>query len=254
MSGHAVEARVYAEDPAEGFLPTGGPVLAVIEPATPSGGGRSARVRVDSGLRAGMTVGSDYDPMLAKVIAHGADRAEALGALDRALAGTAVLGVGTNIDFLRFVLADTDVAAGLLDTGLLERLHFKPGEPGDDPIIAAAAYRWLLRWPSGAADAWDLPSGWRVGAHAPTGIRLRCGQRTTHVHITGTPQQAGVIVEGGQRCSLTAYLDGPALVVAVDGVRRTYTVASAGQQIWLAGDDGTALVEEVREAPVRATE
>ena len=254
MSGHAVEARVYAEDPSEGFLPTGGPVLAVIEPATPSGGGRSARVRVDSGLRAGMTVGSDYDPMLAKVIAHGADRAEALGALDRALAGTAVLGVGTNIDFLRFVLADTDVAAGLLDTGLLERLHFKPGEPGDDPIIAAAAYRWLLRWPSGAADAWDLPSGWRVGAHAPTGIRLRCGQRTTHVHITGTPQQAGVIVEGGQRCSLTAYLDGPALVVAVDGVRRTYTVASAGQQIWLAGDDGTALVEEVREAPVRATD
>ncbi len=252
MRGHAVEARVYAEDPAEGFLPTGGPVLAVTEPATPADAAQRATVRVDSGLRAGMTVGSDYDPMLAKVIAHGADRAEALRALDRALAGTAVLGVGTNIDFLRFVLADTDVAAGFLDTGLLERLHFKPSETGDDAVIAAAAYRWLRHWPSGAVDAWDIPTGWRVGAHAPTGIRLRCGQRTTHVHITGTPKQASVIVEGGETRSLAAHLDRTVLVVTVDGVRRTYTAASVGQQIWLAGDDGTVLVEEVREAPVRA--
>ena len=69
---------------------------------------------------------SDYDPMLAKVIAHGADRDDALRGLDRALAQTAVLGVGTNIDFLRFVLADGDVAAGRLDTGLLEGLCFEP--------------------------------------------------------------------------------------------------------------------------------
>ena len=66
-------------------------------------------VRVDSGLRVGTVVGSDYDPMLAKVIAHGPDRAAALAGLDRALADTAVLGVVTNIDFLRFLLADPDV-------------------------------------------------------------------------------------------------------------------------------------------------
>lgn len=171
--------------------------------------------------------------MLAKVIAHGADRAQALRALDRALAGTAVLGVGTNIDFLRFVLADTDVAAGFLDTGLLERLHFKPSETGDDAVIAAAAHRWLRHWPSGAADAWDIPTGWRVGAHAPTGIRLRCGQRTTHVHITGTPQQASVIVEGGETRSLAAHLDRTVLVVTVDGVRRTY--GGIGRSADLAG-------------------
>ncbi len=85
LSGHAIEARVYAEDPARGFLPTGGRVLQVLEPS-------GAGVRVDSSLLAGTVVGSDYDPMLSKVIAHGADRDEALARLDRALAQTAVLG------------------------------------------------------------------------------------------------------------------------------------------------------------------
>src|SRR6516164_11285463 len=109
MNGHAVEARVYAEDPARGFLPTGGTVLALREP-----GGE--HVRVDSGLAEGMAVGSRYDPMLAKVIAWGPDRATALRRLDGALAGTTVLGVTTNIAFLRELLADPDVRAGRLDT------------------------------------------------------------------------------------------------------------------------------------------
>ena len=84
---------------------------------------RAARsgVRVDSGLSRGTVVGSDYDPMLAKVIAHADDRPAALRALDRALADTAVLGVTTNVEFLRFLLADPDVVAGRLDTGLLDR-------------------------------------------------------------------------------------------------------------------------------------
>jgi acetyl-CoA/propionyl-CoA carboxylase biotin carboxyl carrier protein len=100
-----------------------------------------------------MTVGSDYDPMLAKVIAHGQDRGEALRRLDDALAHTAVLGVGTNIDFLRFVLADDDVAAGRLDTALLEGLDYTAPVADDDVLIAAAAYRWLRAWPSAALRA-----------------------------------------------------------------------------------------------------
>ena len=241
LRGHAVEARVYAEDPASGFLPTGGPVLAVTEPG-------GAHVRVDSGLAAGMTVGSEYDPMLAKVIAHGDDRAQALGRLDDALAQTAVLGVGTNIDFLRFVLADGDVASGRLDTGLLERLDYRAPEIGDDVVIAAAAYRWVRRWPSQPAGLWDEPSGWRLGPHAPTSVRLRCGARTEDVHITGTPTCAGVTVGDGESRSLSTHLDGAALTVTVDGVRRSYTVAGDGRQIWLAGDGRTVLVEEFHEA------
>jgi acetyl-CoA/propionyl-CoA carboxylase biotin carboxyl carrier protein len=136
LNGHAMEARVYAEDPARGFLPTGGQALQVFEPS-------GAGVRVDSSLLAGTVVGSDYDPMLSKVIAHGTDREEALARLDRALAQTAVLGVQTNIEFLRFLLADERVRAGDLDTALLdERLaDFAPLPAPDDILAAGGLYR-----------------------------------------------------------------------------------------------------------------
>ncbi|EHB54006.1 Methylcrotonoyl-CoA carboxylase [Mycolicibacterium rhodesiae JS60] len=244
MDGHAIEARVYAEDPAAGFLPTGGPVLGLIEPV-------GAGIRVDSGLSEGMTIGSDYDPMLSKVIAHGEDRAAALRTLDRALSQTAVLGVGTNIEFLRFLLADEDVAAGRLDTGLIDRTVFT-GEPaGDEVFIAAAAYRWLQRWPTRSTDLWDVPSGWRIGAPAPTSIRLRSGERTDHVHITGSPAGAVARIEDGESRSLSAQLVGDELAVTLDGLRGIYTVAVDGHQIWLAGAGRTVMLEEVREAPVR---
>ncbi|MFM9033760.1 MAG: biotin carboxylase N-terminal domain-containing protein [Mycobacterium sp.] len=247
LRGHAVEARVYAEDPAAGFLPTGGPVLAVCEPSGPG-------VRVDSGLVAGMTVGSDYDPMLSKVIVHAADRAAALRGLDRALETTAVLGLGTNVDFLRFVLSDSDVTAGRLDTGLLERLDYRGPQAGDDALIAAAAYRWLGLWPVVPGDPWEAPSGWRIGEPAATGFRLRDGERTEHVHIAGEPGQARVRVGDGPGRDLTARWAGPGMRLTVDGVRRSYTVAADGHRIWLAGSGRTVLVEEVREEPVRPDE
>ncbi|OFJ51340.1 acetyl/propionyl/methylcrotonyl-CoA carboxylase subunit alpha [Mycolicibacterium grossiae] len=244
LTGHAIEARVYAEDPAHGFLPTGGTVLDVRE---------SVSARTDSGIRAGTVVGSDYDPMLAKVIAHAADRPAALRALDRALADTAVLGVTTNVDFLRFLLADDDVAAGRLDTGLLDRRtpDYVAAEAGDDELIAAAAWHWLARWPAEPGDPWAVPSGWRTGAHAPTTARLRAGERTDHVHVSGTPAGASVRIEDGERRALTAARDGANLTVVLDGVRTVYVVASDGDATWLAGPRGTCLITEVREAPVR---
>lgn len=245
LSGHAVEARVYAEDPARDFLPTGGTVLDVLEPVA---------TRVDSGIRAGTVVGSDYDPMLAKVVAHAADRPAALAALDKALAGTAVLGVTTNVDFLRFLLADPDVAAGRLDTGLLDRRT--PDYVGiratDDDLVAAAAYRWLARWPATLGDLWAAPSGWRTGTHAPTTTRLRAGDRTEHVHVCGTPDHATARIEDGETRSLTATLDGRTLTITIDGLRSWYVVAADGGVLWLAGGGRTIAIEEVREAPVRA--
>ncbi|MBX7434853.1 acetyl/propionyl/methylcrotonyl-CoA carboxylase subunit alpha [Mycobacterium sp. Y57] len=247
LNGHAIEARVYAEDPARGFLPTGGEVLALREPAGPG-------LRVDSGLAAGTVVGSDYDPMLSKVIAHAADRPAALRELDGALAGTAVLGLTTNVEFLRFLLADPDVAAGRLDTGLLDRRlpGFCPAEPGDDALIAAAAYRWILSWPATPASPWEVPSGWRIAGRAPIPIRLRAGERTDHVFLTGSPERATAVVEGGGEArALTATLAGDRLTVTLDGLRTEYLVAEADHQIWLAGAGSVVLVEEVREAPVR---
>ncbi|WP_319447961.1 MULTISPECIES: biotin carboxylase N-terminal domain-containing protein [unclassified Mycobacterium] len=244
LTGHAIEARVYAEDPARDFLPTGGTVLEVVEART---------ARVDSGIYAGTVVGSDYDPMLAKVIAHAADRPAALTALDRALAETAVLGVTTNVDFLRFLLADPDVIEGALDTGLLDRRvgDYPAPTAGDDEFAAAAAYRWLRNFETATDDPWSVPSGWRIGEPAATVFRLRSGERIDHTLITGIPGAATVTVEGGETRSLTATLDGDALTVTLDGLRARYRVADSDHQVWLAGDDRVTLVEEVREAPVR---
>jgi len=246
MHGHAVEARVYAEDPARGFLPTGGTVAALREP-------EGTGVRVDSGLAEGTVVGSDYDPMLAKVIAHAQDRAGALRSLDAALADTVVLGVTTNIDFLRFLLADADVTAGRLDTGLLDRRlpDFTPSPAREDDLIAAAAYRWRRDWPAQPASPWEVPSGWRIAGRAPVSVRLRAGERTEHVYLTGTPEAATAAVEGGDTRSLRADLEGQRLAVTIDGVRVEYLVADTGDAMWLAAEGRVSVVEEVREAPVR---
>ncbi|UGT64551.1 acetyl/propionyl/methylcrotonyl-CoA carboxylase subunit alpha [Nocardia asteroides] len=197
LTGHAVEARVYAEDPGRDFLPTGGTVLAVAEPAG---------VRVDSGLRAGTVVGSDYDPMLAKVIAYADDRGAALAGLDRALGATVVLGLGTNVEFLRFLLADPDVVAGNLDTGLLDRRvgDFAPAQVSDDEVVAAAVADWLAMQPGPGAGPWAQPSGWRLGAPAPVVTRLAADGVTREVRITGTPDAARVRVDDGPELTLTA--------------------------------------------------
>ncbi|MEV2220618.1 biotin carboxylase N-terminal domain-containing protein [Nocardia vinacea] len=246
LVGHAIEARVYAEDPGRGFLPTGGTVLDLSEP-------EGAGVRVDSGLRIGTVVGSDYDPMLSKVIVHAADRQTALAKLDRALSDTVLLGVTSNIEFLRFLLADQDVAAGKLDTGLLDRRvgDFRPAAVGDDEFIAAAAYHWVRRWPVGPSDPWDIPSGWRIGTPAPTTIRLAGGDRTEHVYLTGAPDAAEVHLNSSESVSLTADFTDGRLVLTLDGLRREFRVVEHDGQLWVAGPSGVAVLREVAEVNVR---
>jgi acetyl-CoA/propionyl-CoA carboxylase biotin carboxyl carrier protein len=158
MDGHAIEARIYAESPSRGFLPATGPVL-LWEPA--------AGVRTDAAVETGSRVTADYDPMIAKVIAHGDDRADALARLDAALADTVLFGVDSNIAFLRTLLADPVVAAGAMDTGLIDRMPgFTDPVPSDTALAAAAAA--LPAPPArGHADSlWLSRSGWRAGAPA----------------------------------------------------------------------------------------
>jgi acetyl-CoA/propionyl-CoA carboxylase biotin carboxyl carrier protein len=90
-----------------------------------------------------------------------------------------------------------------------------------------------------------------MGETAPTVLRLRSGERTDHVRIVGTPQSATVTVEGGETRSLAATLDGDALTATLDGLRAQYRVIDSGHQIWLAGDDGVVVLDEVYEPPVR---
>ncbi|WP_419818736.1 biotin carboxylase N-terminal domain-containing protein [Glaciibacter flavus] len=166
MTGHAIEARVYAESPERGFLPSTGRILAYREPAG---------VRVDSGIDVDSVVSANYDPMLAKVIAFGADRAEAVDRLDAALAETVVLGIDTNIAFLRSLLADDDVRAGRLDTELIDRLPApEPAVPDDVllAVVAEAVAATDVEAPGRAAPLWRERSGWRIGADRPRSVTL----------------------------------------------------------------------------------
>ncbi|WP_295623907.1 biotin carboxylase N-terminal domain-containing protein [uncultured Corynebacterium sp.] len=190
MRGHSIEARVYAEDPAAGFLPTGGTVTRVVEPTGPG-------VRVDSGITDGSEVTSLYDPMLLKVIVHGADRAEALGRLDRALAGTVVAGVGVNVDFCRYLISVPEVVSGDLDTGLLDRVvdGFTEFAVPDDALVAAAMAEWANRWPEGPASPWAVPDAWRSGRPGIQRLRLATTGGSHPITVSGTPSDATVTVD-----------------------------------------------------------
>jgi acetyl-CoA/propionyl-CoA carboxylase biotin carboxyl carrier protein len=205
--GHAVEARLYAEDPAAGFLPATGEVRAYLEPRGPG-------VRVDSGIRAGSVVGTAYDPMLAKVIAHGPDRATALARLDRALADFAIAGVTTNAAFTRALLARADVRAGEQDTGLLERvLADLTPEPPPDLVPAAML----------AAAGTAHPAGpWRRMLDERGEARVGAGC----VSVAGRSWDGAAIRTGA---------DG-ALRITLDGITRRYTAVATDGTVWIARD------------------
>jgi acetyl/propionyl-CoA carboxylase alpha subunit len=177
---HAVEARVYAEDPAAGFLPSTGRLVHVRWP-------ERAGIRVDAGYEEGDVVTRHYDPLLAKVIAFGGDRRIALGMLANALDETEVLGVRTNIRFVRALierLNDQDVRP---DTELVEReLITLVPESGPAPdeayAVAAAAVASGARRPQ---DPWTATGAWRIGEGSATTIPLREGERERAIRLSG---------------------------------------------------------------------
>ena len=260
--GHAVEARIYAEDPAAGFLPTGGRILRL---RWPEG------VRVDAGVAEGGVVGSAYDPMLAKVIVWAPTRDEALRGLHAALGDTVLLGLDTNIGFLRALLADPDVRAGRLDTGLVGRRidALTAVDVPPDVLPAAAVHALAELEPSGpVVDPFDVPGGWRVGAPAwttwrmavagrdPVEVRAR-GRATDAVVQVGPPgrQQGDTADTQRPECHPAdtragGGITGDTLTVTVDGVTRAYAVALDGDTLWLGRDGGTWAVHE--QGPVDA--
>jgi acetyl-CoA/propionyl-CoA carboxylase biotin carboxyl carrier protein len=228
LTGHAVEARLYAEDPSRGFLPTGGRVLALREPAT---------LRVDSALFEGAVVGSDYDPMLAKYIAHGDDRDTALRKLSSGLRAVTVLGVTTNIAFLQRLLADEDVRAGKLDTGLIGRrldALTSADVPGD--VLLAAALDRVLALEPASDDPWEVPGGWRIGDPAPVRAFLTpAGHPPVEVAVTGRAASAQVRI-GENLVRAAARMEDGELVVDHDGATTRYARARDGAVLWLAVD------------------
>ncbi len=168
IEGHAIEARLYAEDPWGGFLPAIGRIAGVAWPTGPG-------IRLDAGVGPGDEIGTRYDPLLAKVVAHGPDRAAALARLDAALGETGTLGVTTNRGFLRWVLAVPEVVAGDARTDTIDvRWH-----PDADAVPEEA-------WPAAAA---ALAA---VGGAERSGFRLN-GPRTLPIEIAGQRRSVPVM-------------------------------------------------------------
>ena len=232
VSGHAIEARVYAEDPDAGFLPTGGRILDL---ALPRG------ARVDHALAEGLEVSTSYDPMLAKVITHAPTREAALAALDRALAGTHLLGVVTNIAFLRALLSLPEVVEGRLDTGLIERhLPELRRGPVSDRALAVAALVHRERLDTARPDGlWHRPSGWRLGEPAPFRVRFAAADGgAVTVALTGPSTQAMAKIEReDQSVALSLALHDGA--VTVDGLRLPLRHHASEDAVWigLPGED-----------------
>ena len=178
-NGHAIEARLYAEDPDAGFLPAAGRVLRLRWPDD---------VRVDAGIGEGDVVSDRYDPLLAKLIAHGRTRGEALARLSSALDETLVLGVRTNLRFLRWFIEQPVVRDGQVRTDTLATLALPPPPQPDNGAWRTAA---AALFEGRAAGPWS--GGWR--AAAPAAVRLRYGDEERRIEL-GTRGDAEVTVQG----------------------------------------------------------
>ena len=224
--GHVIEARVYAERPEDGFLPATGTVQHVRWPRG---------VRVDAGIAAGTQVSAHYDPMLAKVIATGADRTDALARLDTALAETVLLGVPTNLAYLRQVLATEQVRTGTADTTFLDDLA--PEEAGPAPeeaVLAAALLQHADRW---GATLWQQPSGWRIGASEPPCYEFETATGPVVVTVDGPPQSATARLLPNQPVRQVSLLprQGSAVehLLRIDGTTVALHATSTEVEVWL---------------------
>jgi acetyl-CoA/propionyl-CoA carboxylase biotin carboxyl carrier protein len=235
--GHAIEARIYAEDPRRGFLPASGTVLRLDEAV------ELPHVRVDSGLREGTVVGTAYDPLLAKVIAWGEDRTGALARLQAALVATEVLGVTTNVGFLRRLVEHPDVLAGRLDTELVDRIGpelLGPPVPAD-VVTAAGLLSGLLLGPRGdIIDPWSLADGWRLTGAA---------RQTTTWGMAGEIAEA---ITGGADAPARGRLDGRDLVIDTEDGSTRFAWAVAGDTVWL-GRQGDAWALTQRRETIDST-
>jgi acetyl/propionyl-CoA carboxylase alpha subunit len=282
LAGHAIEARLYAEDVPAGYLPATGTLHAFEVPAVDG-------VRVDAGVATGSVVGPHYDPMLAKVIAHGRTRADAARRLARALAGARIHGVTTNRDLLVGILREPDFLAGRTDTGYVGRhpelvRGSAAGRGVWEQHAVAAALAGQAANRAAAPVLRSLPSGWRNVVGPARRVRYVDGDRTLEVAyrlgraesvMVPVPVPVAVTVGGSADGSAAGSVAGSAagsaagsvaggaaggvvrvlavdpgaVVLEVDGVRRAYSVhrveADGGAWVYVDGPDGASSLREL---------
>ncbi|WP_137822822.1 geranyl-CoA carboxylase subunit apha [Pseudomonas sp. D(2018)] len=249
LDGHAIEVRLYAEDPAAGFLPQTGNVLRW-EPAELPG------IRIDHGLEEGQAVTPFYDPMLAKVVAWGATRDEARRKLARAVEDCVLLGVKANQRFLANLLKHPSFAAGNATTAFIGEefsndasLSSQPASPGELAIAAALLYQASA---SASAHQGGL-AGWRSSGNAPWRLVLRHGEQKHEVELSvqesGVQPQLLANVGEAEIAIRLLRTDGRWAVVELDGIRRRVAYHQQAQQLWLFGHNGNLELQDITHEP-----
>ena len=247
INGHAIEARLYAENPAKGFLPSPGPVL-VWKPATTGG------ARFDSGVEAGSEISTQFDPMIAKVIVHAATRREAAGRLARVLETTAIAGLNTNRDFLVTTLRTPEYLAGDTTTDFIERV--KPAlqrEVSDlellQTVIAISMESQAQR--RGKAKVLPtLPSGFRNSTMPMQSTTYTIGERELTVAYQSQRDGSFQVECNDQAHTVWIHRAGEGVIdLALNGQRLLFDIARNGMQWLVHGDNGDLVFTQTPRYP-----
>jgi len=253
IRGHALEARIYAEDANKGFLPATGKLIRLAPPA------ESLNVRVDTGVEEGDEITPFYDPMIAKLIVWDEDRAGALARMRKALADYQVAGLTTNIDFLSRLVACPAFAGADLDTGLIERQKdflFPAAQlaPRDALLVATVGE---LLWEQHAAKAaardsgdphspWHARDGWRMNLSAARTISFKEGEALVDVHVRYRRDHWEITLVGQSTAARGKKLDGDRFAVELDDRRLIASVIAVDDKrtVFLQGSTWTLLRDD----------
>ncbi|OWQ50755.1 3-methylcrotonyl-CoA carboxylase [Stenotrophomonas maltophilia] len=240
IRGHALEARLYAEDADRGFLPSTGTLRHLRLPAN------TAHVRVDAGVEQGDAITPFYDPMIAKLIVWDVDRDAALRRMQQALAECEVVGVTTNAAFLRRLVMTDSFTQAKLDTALIEREQaaLAPNDGDSDPALwALAAIAGVATSEAASRDArdphspWQAQDGWRLGAAAARALTLEHRGAQRSVAVQGAGEQWTVHMDGNTLQG-SGRLAGDALRVQIGEQLHRATVIRDGNDLYLFGSEG----------------
>ncbi|MEN5070111.1 acetyl/propionyl/methylcrotonyl-CoA carboxylase subunit alpha [Stenotrophomonas sp. TWI1183] len=240
IRGHALEARLYAEDADRGFLPSTGTLRHLRLPAN------TAHVRVDAGVEQGDAITPFYDPMIAKLIVWDVDRDAALRRMQQALAECEVVGVTTNAAFLRRLVMTDSFTQAKLDTALIEREQaaLAPNDGDSDPALwALAAIAGVATSEAARRDArdphspWQAQDGWRLGAAAARALTLEHRGAQRSVAVQGAGEQWTVHMDGNALQG-SGRLAGDALRVQIGEQLHRATVIRDGNELYLFGSEG----------------
>jgi 3-methylcrotonyl-CoA carboxylase alpha subunit/geranyl-CoA carboxylase alpha subunit len=246
-SGHAIEARLYAEDPNHDFLPATGTIHDWWLPEMEG-------LRIDAGLEQGSEIGINYDPMLAKLIAHGATRDEAIRKLQYALRSLSIQGVTTNQEFLWRVLGQAEFVSGNAHTNfiaehLTELTNTQDVELDRASLIAAALY-WQKSWQSSDALMTNLPPSYRNNPYRHPSLKLQLGKQETIVswqHIAGH-QFAVTALDATAQAQVLSF-DARHIRIVIDDVQRNFRLTEIGDQLYVHSSLGSRTITRLPRHP-----